>query len=214
VTRSGVVRLWDTGSGKQLASWEAHRDSITSTEFSHDGKLLATAGADRQAKLFDVSTRKEVAKFEGHSGHLLALGFNADDSMLATAGADKILNFWDTKTKEQKITLQKHTAPLTGLSWSANGKTLGSVGEDGVVRVYTDFKAHNGKEQSEGAQMRTVATSTNEVLYSVALAPDGKTLYAGGHSGNVYVWSSDGKLKRTLQPKDAHQKLAATGGMR
>ena len=45
-------------------------------------------------------------------------------------------------------------------------------------------------------------TAIDEVLYSVAFAPDGKTIYGGAHDGTVYIWNSDGKLKRKLeQPK-------------
>jgi WD40 repeat protein len=176
-------------------------------EFSHDGKMLASAGVDKLAKIFQVVTRpegpsgKELARFEGHGGHVLAVGFSPDDSMLATAGADKVLNFWDTKTREQKITVPKHPAPLTALAWAANGKSLVTASEDGSARIYTDLKSHSGKEQSEGAQMRAFST-IDEVLYAIALSADGKAIYGGAHDGTVYIWNSDGKLKRKLeQPK-------------
>jgi len=207
VTKSGLVRLWETASWKQTAVVEAHRDAIMAMEFSHDGKLLGTAGADKLSRLLEVPALKELAKFEGHSGHVLALGFNKDDSLLATAGADKVLNLWDTKTKEQKITVPKHPAPLNSLCWAANGKSLVSCAEDGVARIYTDFKAHSGKEQSEGAQTRAMP-GINEVLYSVAVSADGKTIFAGAHDGFIYAWSSDGKLKRKLQPFSSLPKLA------
>jgi WD40 repeat protein len=206
-TKSGIIRIWQTASWKPATNWEAHRDLIMALEFSHDGKMLASAGADKLAKIFQVVTRpegpsgKELARFEGHGGHVLALGFSPDDSMLATAGADKVLNFWDTKTREQKITVPKHPAPLTALAWAANGKSLVTASEDGSARIYTDLKSHSGKEQSEGAQMRALST-IDEVLYAIALSADGKTIYGGAHDGTVYIWNSDGKLKRRLeQPK-------------
>ena len=203
VTKSGVVRVWQTKDWKLKSSWEAHRDAIMSLDVSHDGKLLATASTDKQVKIWSLSSlsnQVEVAKFEGHMGHVLGAGFSPDDSMLATVGADKVLNLWDTKTKEQKITLPKHPAPLTAVAWAANGKSLVSACEDGAVRVYTDFKAHSGKEQSEGAQMRALP-ATDDLLYSVAISSDGKTIYAGTHDGAVYVWNSDGKLKWKLPPQ-------------
>jgi WD40 repeat protein len=201
VTKSGVIRVWETKDWKLKSSWEAHRDAIMALDVSHDGKYLATAGTDNLAKIWSLSNQVEIAKFERHMGHVLGAGFSPDDSMLATVGADKVLNLWDTKTREQKITLTKHPAPLTAVAWAANGKSLVSACEDGAVRVYTDFKAHNGKEQSEGAQMRALP-ATDDLLYCVAISPDGKTIYAGTHEGAVYVWNSDGKLKWKLPPQN------------
>jgi WD40 repeat protein len=159
--------------------------------------------------MWSLSNHVEVAKFERHMGHVLAVGFSPDDSMLASGSADKVLNLWDTKTKEQKITIPKHPAVLTALAWAADGKTLVSTSEDGSARVYTDFKAHSGKEQSEGAQMRALP-SIDEVLYSVAVSGDGKTIYGGGYDGAVYVWNSDGKLKWKLPPGSRNPQLAVT----
>jgi len=213
VTRNGIVHVWETESWNLKSTWEAHRDSIMAMEVSHNGKFLATASTDKLVKLWNLPSQTEAAKFERHQGHVLALGFSPDDSMLATASADKVLNLWDTKTKEQKITVPKHPAVLTGLAWAADGKSLVSAAEDGAPRIYSDFKSHSGKEQSEGAQTRAL-TSINEVLYCVAISADGKTVYGGAYDGVVYVWNSDGKVKSKLAPGAAKRQLAATEGPR
>ena len=207
-TKSGLLGIWNTATWTPKTNWQAHSDSIMALDISHDGKLLATAGADKLVKLWTISDQTETAKLEGHTGHVLGLGFNSDDSMLASASADKVLNLWDTKTREQKITLPKHPAPLTALAWSGDGKRLASASEDGMVRIYTDFKSHSGKEQSEGAQMRPLP-GIDEVLYSVAFSRDGKTVYAGAYDGLVYFWNVEGKLKGKLAPARTAQRLAA-----
>ncbi|HMC28300.1 MAG TPA: c-type cytochrome domain-containing protein, partial [Verrucomicrobiae bacterium] len=204
-TKSGIIRIWKTALGagpsgwKLESSWQAHSDSIMALDISHDGKLIASAGIDKLVKMFDLTTHAEAGKFEGHMGHVLGVGFSADDSMLASAGADKILNIWDTKTKEQKISVPKHPAVLTGLAWAANGKSLVSASQDGQARIYTDFKAHSGKEQSEGAKMRALP-GIEDVLHCAAISSDGKTIYGGAQDGSVYVWNSEGKLKAKLAP--------------
>ena len=197
-TKAGVVRLFETSSWKLNSSWDAHSDSILSLDISHDGNLLATGSADKLAKIWSLSNQLEVAKLEGIGGHVLGLQFSPDDLTLATASADKVLNLWDVKTKHQTTTLAKHPAPLTALAWATNGKSLVTVSEDAQPRIYTDFKSHTGKEQSEGAQTRALP-SAGEVLHSVAISNDGKTIYAGAQDGLVYVWN-DGKLKGTLTP--------------
>src|SRR5207237_4812507 len=166
------------------------------------------AGIDKLVKMFDLTTHAEVAKFEGHMGHVLGVRFSPDDSMLASAGADKVLNIWDTKTKEQKISVPKHPAVLTGLAWAANGKSLVSASEDGQARIYTDFKTHNGKEQSEGAKMRALP-AVEDVLHCAVISADGKMVYGGAQDGSVYVWNSEGKLKAKLSPAEQLQIAAA-----
>jgi WD40 repeat protein len=210
-TKRGMVRLWDTASWKLRSTWEAHRDSIMALDFSHDAKLLATGSADKLVKIWSVSNQVEIAKLEAHGGHVLGVQFSPDDLTLASVGADKVLNIWDVKTREQKITLPKHPAPLTGIAWAADGKSLVSVSEDGQPRIYSDFKAHSGKEQSEGAQTRALSAA-DEVLYCVSVSRDGKTVYGGAHDGKLYIWSSDGKLKRKLEPIPASGQLAVVEG--
>src|ERR1041385_2555941 len=105
----GVVHLFSVSDGKSTAHWPAHGDSIYALRLSPDGKLLATAGADKHVKLWDLETSKEIAKLEAHLGHVLALAFNRDGSMLASAGADKTLNIWDTKTRKQEIGINKRS---------------------------------------------------------------------------------------------------------
>lgn len=207
-TRSGIVRSWETINWKPKGSWDAHRDTIMSMDISHDGKYLATGGADKLVKLWSISNYTQVAKLERHMGYVLGVSFSPDDSMLGTVSADKVLNLWDTKTKEQKITVPKHPAPLTALTWAGDGKKLFSVAEDGIARSYTDFKGHSGKEQSEGAQMRPLS-GIDALLYCIAVSSDGKTVYGGADDGVVYVWNSEGKLKWKLSPPAENRKLAA-----
>jgi WD40 repeat protein len=52
--QDGTVRLWDVGTGKQLALFVAHPDGALCVAFSADGKSLATGGLDFTAKTWEV----------------------------------------------------------------------------------------------------------------------------------------------------------------
>ena len=182
--RSGVIHLLSVADGQSRTHWPAHGDSIYALCVSPDGHWLATAGADKLVKLWDMETRQEIARLEGHLGHVLALAFNRDGSMLASAGADKTLHIWDTRTRKQEITINKHPGPITALAWTPDGTSLFSACEDGSPRVFTEFKTHSGAETSQGAQDRTL-TKAGDMLYSLTVATNGKTLFAGGHDGSV-----------------------------
>src|SRR5579885_3496598 len=55
-----LVKLWDAGSGKLLASLAGHDDAIAGLAFSPDGKTLASASYDNTLKLWNVAARKEL----------------------------------------------------------------------------------------------------------------------------------------------------------
>lgn len=189
VASTGMIRVWRMPEGEPLASWAAHEDSILSIDVSRDGKLLATAGADRLAKVWDLSTRKEVAKLEGHAAPVVAVTFSADGAQLASAGMDKEIKVWDVKTREQAVALTTSPAAVTALAW-VDAKTLLSASDDGVPR----FSSRENKTRA----IKTFPAAA-DVLYGTVITTDGKTIYGACHDGQVYVWTAaSGKLEGTL----------------
>jgi WD40 repeat protein len=193
VASTGMIRTWQMPDAQPLASWAAHADSILSLDVSRDGKLLATAGADRLAKIWDLASRKELAKLEGHAGPVVAVAMTADGAQLASGGMDKEIKVWDVKTKEQAVALTTNPAGATALAW-VDAKTLLSASEDGAIRFST-------KESKERAT-RQFPTAP-DVLYCAAITADGKTIFGGCHDGQVYAWSvANTKLEGALpQPE-------------
>jgi WD40 repeat protein len=191
----GLVHLWKITEAKPSATLVAHSDNILSLAVSHDGKLLATGGADNVVKVWDLASRRERAKLEGHTGHVLALAFNKDGTWLATGAADKELKIWDVKTKDQLVQIGKKDTVVTGLHWSAKGGNLIVAGENGKIHSYTDFVAHTGGQNTETAKERKLP-SAEMMLHSVTSGADGKVIFAGADDGVVFAWESDGKLTR------------------
>ncbi len=190
----GIVHFWSLSSNKSLAKLEGHSDNILAMAISPDGKLLATGGADNNAKVWDVSTRQEIAKLEGHTSHVMALAFNPDGTQLATGGADKELKVWDVRSKEQLIQLGKKSAAVTGLRWSADGSKLHAISDLGEPAVYTELKSHDGVRYNAEAGKESKLTAAGGPLFSLATSSDASVLYAGSESGTLLVWDKAGKV--------------------
>jgi len=202
VAQDGVVRLADAESGKVNASWTAHGDSILDLAVSRDGKLLATAGADKLVKLWDLAGQKEIAKLENHAAQVLALAFNSNATQLVSGGADTQFNMWDVNTKERLIKLGPHYEAISGAVWLPTNATVLAITEGGRLFRYTEFKSHTGGESSETARQRELEAA--EVpLHSLAATATGERIFAGAQDGRLMVWNKDGKLVSKLDVAEA-----------
>jgi WD40 repeat protein len=196
-TKRSLIHLISTSEQTNQYTWSAHTDSIYALGMSLDGRRLASAGADKVIRLWELGTQKETRKLEAHTGHILALAFNPEGTLLASGGADKVLNLWETTNWSQVIKLNHHPAPVTALAWTADGKSLFTACEDNMVRCFTEFKVHPGEQSGGGASERAL-DKASDLLYSLAVTGDGKTVFAGCHDGFVYVWNAEGKMKAKL----------------
>ena len=61
-----------------------HERSITSLEFSPDGRRILTASMDRTARLWDISSGKLIAVFKG-PGTVTSAQFSPDGTKILTA---------------------------------------------------------------------------------------------------------------------------------
>jgi WD40 repeat protein len=180
---SGVVRLWDTATGRERPPLEDDDPGFRGVAFSPDGKTLASGGDDKVVRLWDVATGEGRATLTGHADRVSWLAFSPDGKILASraapARATARVKLWDVAAGKEKAVPKGHTGFVSSVAFSPDGKALASAGEDGTVRLWD---ASTGKQ-------RACLSGHARCIRSVVFSPDGKALASAGADQTLKVWS-------------------------
>src|SRR5712692_7744310 len=106
----GIARLWETASGKPLASYQGHTGSVNSVACSPDGRCVLTGSNDRTARLWETASGKPLATYQGHTGLVRSVAFSPDGRCVLTGSADSTARLWETASGKPLASYQGHTS--------------------------------------------------------------------------------------------------------
>jgi len=184
------ARVWRPTETDPVILLNSHAEQVHLVAFHPtDAKVLATADSDYDIYLWADATYGKVGHIlRGHVDEIRSLSFNADGSRLASAGADRVVHIWDTATGrllagpnpkgKHAVAVFEHAGRLRLASTGGPSFRLWDVETGDEVEQTDDFPA-----------------------YSVAAAPDGSLLAAGGtdHVTRLYDLTKPGTPPRLLE---------------
>ena len=129
----GTVRVWDVGSGEQLAKCQGHSDWVMGVAVTPNGSLAASGGRDGTLRLWTMSG-KEVRKIK-HTGEVTCVAL-APDGSRAVSGQGKQVLIWDCNTGSNIKGLSKHTGAVRRVAVSPGGDKVVSGSQDMTVMVW------------------------------------------------------------------------------
>ena len=183
-------------------SLRRHARFVYGAEFSPDGSLLVTVGADKRIVLWDGKTgefKQEIGTTGGggHTGSILGVGWGKDSKQFVTCSADQTVRIWDAEKGEevQKWRLGSEEGKTSipdqqvGVVWPAgrNDGLIISLNLNGDL-TYLGPGEKEPRRIVQGHQKNiTAVTITDE-----------KTLFTGSSDGRVCAWDSSTGTSTTI----------------
>jgi WD40 repeat protein len=177
----GIVRVWDTSTGKVVQELKGQTASVQSVAFSPDGTRIVSGSHDQTVRVWDADSGAELRKLEGHTGYVLSVAFSLNGTHIVSGSADETVRVWDADSGAELRTLEGHTDVVWSVAFSPNGTCIVSGSADQTVRVW---------DADSGAELRKLEGHTSYVM-SVAFSPNGTRIVSGSWDQTVRVWDAD-----------------------
>jgi WD40 repeat protein len=195
--QGNTVRVWDTGTGRQLRGFREYGSSAVSMAVSRDGKrvLVGACGGglsidDCRAQLWDVDSGRQLRMLQGQGVLSVDCVACSDDGRWLLVGSDDGAAWlWDAATGREVHRFEHIRGSVQAVAISADGQTVLTGGDDCTARLWD---AKSGKE------LRRLEGHASSVV-SVALSRDGQSVLTGSTDSTARLWDvATGKEVRRL----------------
>ncbi|KAK9811120.1 hypothetical protein WJX73_003937 [Symbiochloris irregularis] len=198
---SGGVRVWETGTCRQLLQLQLAGTECTSITFSKDGALIITGWSDGRIRGFGPQTGAEKFIIHGaHNGPVAALACTHDSArIISGGGADGNLRVWNVSSQALVASMVEHQAGINCISLRDGPGVVRpecvSAGADGSCIVWDMATCR-----------RRTTLLANTCFKAVVHHPDGSQIITVGTDRQISYWDAfSGQAIRIIQ--GSHEKL-------
>ena len=189
------VSIWDTATGRRLATFPGRSEVLRNLIFTADGQslLISSQSGVRRWCLAPEKDDKERQPI-GHKDEAWSLVFSPDGSTLATGSddsePDSTIKLWDAADGRLIRAWHGESGTVASLDFSPDGRTLASGHLESVnnVRIW---------DAATGRRLATLTGHTDRVR-AVAFARDGLSLASASSDGTVRLWDVASWRERTV----------------
>lgn len=196
---AGMVKLWDSTTGRERHSFQASPAGVSCLRFSPDGRLLSTSyrtdERDSAIQLWEPGTDRPLQSFVGPISSVNCACFTADGKRLVATGEDSVA-IWDVESGRLLSELQGHSGIVETCAAYPDNRRIMTGGADKTVRTW---------DLESGQEVMTLRVDGYDRIdarvHRLAASPDGRWLAAGvGFEGKLQLWE--------LQPTNADERAA------
>ncbi|KAI6229081.1 WD-REPEATS-REGION domain-containing protein [Aphelenchoides fujianensis] len=132
------VKLWDPKTGKCLATFHDHKNSVTAVQWNRNGNWLLSASRDHIIKLYDIRMLREVQSFRGHKREVTSIAWHPiHEGLFASGGNDGSLGYWLVNSEKEIAMLEgAHDQAIWALEWHPLGHVIASGSNDNNTKFW------------------------------------------------------------------------------
>jgi len=196
----GTVHLWRTDSWNRSAILRVSRAPVATLAFDPKGQQIAVGADDGTLSIWRLADLNRQHLILAHRGVLWSLAFSPDGMRLASGGEDGV-RLWNCGANLEAATILTRDGHCRSILFTPDAERLifahGGVGAPGVLQ----------RRELASAEKLTSLRGHQDVVYSIAIAPDGAVLASGSGDRTVRVWDlATGALRQTIRIGTSSQK--------
>jgi WD40 repeat protein len=181
-SRDRTIKIWNLTNGQLQGRLAGHELTVTALAISPNGQIIASGSDDETIKLWDFHTGEVRYTLKTYAEEarkeIACLVFSHDGQILYSGSAGGSTYYWDVNTGQMLGNLGIISLGSSLLAISADGRTLaGTYAGSFIVRTLPE-------------QKRRFEIETGHNSPSLAISPDGETVFIGDYDGNIHLWDS------------------------
>ncbi len=207
------AQIWDVRTGKQIGSYLAHQNYVTSVAFCPDGRTVVTGGEDRRAGFWYVSDGEKMANPLVHQDGIELVSYSPNGRVLATAQSDGLVRVWSPPRDNPKNHNLLVDVGLTNARQTPDGRFVVATGAGWYPNVFRTLRVY----EVETGKPASPLLDVGGLITEAAVSPDGSQVATGyslagnraerialkvepdGKAGRLQLWSRT-TGKRLFEP--------------
>jgi WD40 repeat protein len=132
-----AIKIWDSKTGKFVATLKGHEDWLWCLAWTPDGKTLISGSVDHSIRTWNTSNWKQIAVLDGHTGAVYDIAISLNGRILASASEDGTARLWNIDNNQPISSPLKHDPNrVFVVSFSVDGKLLATGCSDNNVYAW------------------------------------------------------------------------------
>ena len=173
----GAVGVWDGETGREVRTFPGHTRRVTGLAVTADGRWVVSGSLDRTVRVWDVAAGKEARAVRMHAAPVSCVAVSDDGRRVAAGAVDGTVAVWDAGGRDELLPADEPAA-VSGVAVGGDGRLV--VAAAGCTATVYDA----------GRGTRMPLRGHTDLVYGVALSPDGGRAVTASFDGRVTVWDA------------------------